>query len=97
MIQTARVCETKEAVAVVEVRRQSACAGCHAGGCLGCGKVVRAEAENSVGAQVGDLVEIEGTTTRVLLHAVLVFLMPLVSAVCLYLLGWGLSHGETIC
>lgn len=97
MVQTATVCETKERTAIVEVRRQSACAGCHAGGCLGCGQAVRAEAENLVGAQVGDRVELEATTSRVLLHAVLVFLMPLFAAVCFYLLGWSFSLAEPIC
>lgn len=97
MTQTAVVCETKETVAVVKVQRQSACAGCHAGSCLGCGKSVRAEAENFVGARVGDAVEIEATTTHVLLHAVLVFLMPLALAVCFYILGRILSLGEPVC
>lgn len=97
MVQTATVCVTKEHTAIVEVCRQSACAGCHAGGCLGCGKAVRAEAENAVGAQVGDRVELEATTSRVLLHAVLVFLMPLFVAVCFYLLGWSFSLTETTC
>ena len=97
MVQTATVCETKEKTVIVEVRRQSACAGCHAGGCLGCGRAVRAEAENAVGAQVGDHVEIEATTTRVLLYAVMVFLMPLLVAVCFYLVGWSFALTETIC
>ena len=97
MVQIATVCETGRETAVIEVRRQSACAGCHAGGCLGCGKAVRAEAENAVGAQVGDTVEVEATTSHVLAHAVLVFLMPLVLAVCFYILGWSLSFAETTC
>ena len=58
---------------------------------------MRAEAENAVGALVGDRVEIETTTSRVLLHAVLVFLMPLFVAVCFYLFGWSLSLAEEIC
>lgn len=97
MKQTATVCEIKKDTAIVEVQRRSACAGCHAGGCLGCGKAVRAEAENAIGARVGDTVELEATTTHVLLHAVLVFLMPLVLAVGMYLLGWGIALPEPIC
>ena len=97
MTQTATVCAIKEATAIVEVRRESACAGCHAGGCLGCGKTVRAEADNDVGACVGDVVEIEATTTRVLWHAALVFLMPLVLAAGLYFIGWLCVLTEPIC
>lgn len=97
MTQIATVCEIKKDSAVVEVRRRSACEGCHAGGCLGCGKTIRAEAHNQVGARVGDTVEIETTSARVLLHAALVFLVPLLVAGGFYLFGWLLSLGEAVC
>lgn len=94
MTQTATVCATAGDTATVLVMRQSACSGCHAGGCFGCGKAVCAEAYNTVGATTGDTVELETATTRVLGAAALVFLLPLVAMLVGYLVGAVLSLSE---
>ncbi|MBQ7335045.1 MAG: SoxR reducing system RseC family protein [Clostridia bacterium] len=72
--------------ATVETERTSACDGCHKaeeGGCsvcslMGAGRKISAVAQNSVGANVGDVVLIESATGRMLWYAALVFILPLV-------------------
>ena len=76
--------------ALVETERMSACEGCHKAeegkGCSVCSlmgasdRKLQAKANNRVGAQVGDAVWIESATSRMMLYAVMVFLLPLVMA-----------------
>ena len=72
--------------AEVLIVRESACSGdCHH--CSGCGGVqqtLRVKAENSFGAQPGDVVELDGGRDVLLRSAVLVYLLPLV----LFLIGY---------
>ena len=79
--------------AMVEARRLSACEGCHkkAAGedCSVCTLMggdgeIRTEAENPLGAKVGDRVIIESGTGRMLWYAALVFLLPVVLALAAY-------------
>ena len=80
--------------ATVEVKRLSACEGCHKKvdgeqGCsvctlMGGDGIICAEAENTIGAQVGDRVVIESGTGRMLWYAALVFLLPIVLALAAY-------------
>ena len=87
MESVGRVVETAGEVATVEVRRTSACEGCHKsaeGGCSVCtlmggenSRVTRTSARNPLGAKVGDRVRIESPASRVLLWAAAVFLLPL--------------------
>ena len=92
MRQIGIVREVTESHAVVEVSRESACEGCHAksdGSCAGCvtfgsSKKVTCRAENSVGAAVGNRVEVETASGVVILYAAAVFLFPLV----LGIIGW---------
>ena len=73
--------------ATVEVRRTSACEGCHKsaeGGCSVCtlmggenSRATRARVRNPLGAKPGDRVRIESPASRVLLWAAAVFLLPL--------------------
>lgn len=97
MLNTAVVIEADRDRAVVRVERKSACEGCHkaSGGkdCAVCGLVggnrtVDARAINSVGAGVGDTVEIESASSLVLLYAALVFLLPTVLAI----VGYGVAY-----
>lgn len=71
--------------ATVRTTRTSACEGCHksAEGCsicsvMGKGKPAYTQADNTLGAEVGDAVVIESATGRMLWYAVLVFLLPIV-------------------
>lgn len=98
MLTTAKVVATEGKVATVEVQRKSACEGCHkmtsGEGCgvcslLGSDNRFTAKAENGLGAKVGDRVEIETGTGRVLFYSALVFLLPVVVGILLYAVsGW---------
>lgn len=86
--------------ATVETQRLSACEGCHKAtegeGCsvctlMGGNRALRAEAENPIGARVGDRVLIESRTSRMLWYAALVFLCPIVLALLAYVLASALS------
>lgn len=86
--------------ATVETQRLSACEGCHKAtegeGCsvctlMGGNRTLRAEAENPIGARVGDRVVIESRTSRMLWYAALVFLCPIVLAILAYVLASALS------
>ena len=84
-------------VAVVSVERRAACDGCHkntdGSGCTVCtlaggNRTAKARARNDVGAAVGDVVEVESRTARVMFYAALVFLLPVLLAAAGYLLGF---------
>lgn len=104
MRQIGIVREVREACAVVEVSRESACEGCHAkidGSCSACvtfgkSKKVTARAENSIGAGIGDRVEIETPSKTVILYAAAVFLFPLICGVLGYFLGGLFSDTEAV-
>ncbi len=106
MLNTAVVIETDRDRAVVRVERKSACEGCHkaSGGkdCAVCGLVggnrtLDARAINSVGAEVGDTVEIESASSRVLLYAALVFILPIVLAFAGYGIAYLCGSVEWVC
>lgn len=85
-------------LALVEVSRHSACEGCHAkadGNCSACvsfgDKKTSANADNSIGAKVGDRVILETESRTVILYAASVFLFPVLLAVIGYLLGTFMS------
>lgn len=74
--------------AEVEVLRGTAC-GDDCGSCEVChyASKIRVEAKNPIGAQVGDRVEIETQTSRVLSAAVLVYVVPFV----LFFIGYAIA------
>ena len=87
----------EDGVATVSVERRAACDGCHknadGSGCsictlLGGNHCTEAKAKNTLGAAVGDIVEIESRSARMLGYAALVFLVPLLVAFAGYLLGF---------
>ena len=85
MKQKGTVVALDGSIAKVECDRQSACDMCeNAASCAEKCKKVYAGAYNTVGASVGDIVEIETDTKKVLLNAVIVFLLPIVFAVGAY-------------
>lgn len=78
---------------MVEVMRTAACDGCHkkedGKGCsvctlMGGERSFCSLADNSIGAKIGDSVVIETESRRVLWYAVLVFVVPLLSAAIAY-------------
>ncbi|MBE6633541.1 MAG: hypothetical protein E7620_04255 [Ruminococcaceae bacterium] len=99
MRTTARVVSVEGKLATVETRRVSACEGCHKqeGGCSVCtlmgssDRAMLTRAENAIGAKVGDRVTVESATGKVLLYAVLVFLVPLVTCLIGFLISAALT------
>ncbi len=89
--------------AVIETEKKSACDGCHKNangeGCAMC-KVfggntkVQARARNIAGASVGDKVEIESSSARMLSYAMIVFILPLVFAIVAYFIAFSTGIGE---
>lgn len=77
----------------VWVRRSSACSGSCAS-CGGCaGGAVTASAENLCGARVGEIVEVEGDTKKLLGGAAVLYLIPALLGIALMLVGYA-SFGE---
>lgn len=74
--------------AEVEVLRGTACGG-NCGSCEVCNYAskLRIEAENGVAAEVGDRVEIETRTARILGAAVLVYIVPFI----LFFIGYAVA------
>ena len=94
------VTEVSEKYSVVESERMSACEGCHksAEGCsvcslMGSEKKISTKAINRIGAKVGDTVEIETESRRVMLYAAVVFMLPVLLCLAFYgvasLIGFG--------
>lgn len=82
----AKVLSVEGSSALVEVVRTSACEGCHKseeGSCSVCSlmnsskKTTTVQADNGIGASVGDIVWVESSSTRMLLYAACLFLLPL--------------------
>ena len=95
MTRNAIVVETAPDYAVVEVTRESACAGCHnSDNCSIC-KIgltahaeMRSKAANPLGAREGDTVQIETDSATILHYSVAVFLLPLALGAAGYIIGY---------
>lgn len=88
MKQIGSVVEIKGNIAKIEVDRKSACDMCeNAANCVEKCKKVYATAQNLVNAEVGDTVEIETETHRILINSVIVFLFPIFFAIAAYFLS----------
>ena len=105
MITTAKVVDTNGNIATVEAERKSACSGCHkntdgssctACSLLGGNKIIRATAKNVAGAKIGDEVEIESSSSKMMLYAFLIFILPLIVAVVAYVIAISLKQAEGI-
>lgn len=95
MTQRALVVKTNEKYATVEIDRKSACEGCSAsGGCAECSRPFRAVAINECGAKVGDAVEIESASSKILGFAALVFVLPIALGLILYFFVMHFSGSE---
>lgn len=84
--------------AEVEVLRGTAC-GDDCGSCEVChyASKIRVEAKNEIGAQLGDRVEIEARTSRVLGAAVLVYVVPFILFFIGYAIAAAMSLSEGLC
>ena len=88
-----------DGTALVVHVRESACSGdCHK--CSGCGAAKEAilfQAENPIGAQAGDLVNIRSESGPVLKAAVVLYMLPLVLFFAGYALGAALGISGGLC
>lgn len=94
IVRVHKLCEDGRAQ-IIHVR-QSACSGdCHecAGGCTAAKETMLIEADNPIGAQVGDFVRMESDTKSVMAAITVMYILPLVLFFGGYALGaWlGLS------
>lgn len=98
-----RVVSTDGKYAVVATERRAACEGCHKRGedgtcsvCTLLGGETRLDtrALNRVGAVVGDTVELESSSERMLGYAALVFILPCVIAIAAYAVTARFISGE---
>ena len=101
MVQTAVVKRIVSAgVAEVSLMRQLEC-GLSCKSCEGCPQKPKEEifalADNSVGAAVGDVVEVESNSGSAIGIAALVYVVPIVGLILGYLLGDLLALGEGLC
>lgn len=101
MVQTAVVKRIiSENVAEVSLMRQLEC-GLNCKSCEGCPQKpkdeILARAENTAGAWVGDVVEVESNSGSAIGIAVLVYLVPCAFLVLGYLLGAWMGVGEGLC
>lgn len=85
MKQTATVKEVVGETAILLVKRQTMCDGCHKeSGCSGCSQVIEITVKNSLNALPGDTVTVETPGASVIGVAALVFLLPLFLAFAAY-------------
>ena len=104
MRQRAVVIKTEGKLAEIEVSRSSMCDGCQKnGGCshhcelsglvANSGKM-RTTAQNKIGAEPGDTVEVETESTKVLGYAALVFMMPIFVCAVFYFIADAVCSSE---
>ena len=85
MKQTAIVKAVEDETAILLVKRQTMCDGCHKeSGCGGCSQIIEVRVKNTLNATVGDTVTIETPGATVIGVAALVFLLPLLLAFAAY-------------
>ena len=88
IVRVHKLCENGKAQ-IIHVR-QSACSGdCHecAGGCTAAKETMLIEANNPIGAQVGDFVRMESDTKSVMAAIAVMYVLPLVLFFAGYALG----------
>ena len=85
MKQTAIVKAVVDETAILLVKRQTMCDGCHKeSGCGGCSQIIEVRVKNTLNATVGDTVTIVTPGATVIGVAALVFLLPLLLAFAAY-------------
>lgn len=86
MEEEGRVINLKEDLATVEIEKKSACGTCRA--CtLGSGNTMITEAENPLGAKLGQRVRVEISSKEILKGAFLIYILPLLALISGIVLG----------
>ena len=97
MLQKAKVLSIREnGDAEILVERESAC-GHDCGSCAGCGMQaapIKTYAKNPKGAQVGDIVEVESESRKILAIAGVVYLLPLILFFLAYFIVLALTGSD---
>jgi len=105
LVTEATVTAVEGKYAVVENERKSACEGCHKNvdgnpcsicSLAGGNRKISMSAYNKIGAEVGDRVEVETESRRVLWYAALIFILPIVIALVGYYIGNAVSDGDKL-
>lgn len=105
MEQLAKIIETDGKTAIVEASRSTMCDGCSSTDCgaecamaglFSSGKKMRTKANNAIGARPGDIVEVGSPTPTVLLHALLVFIMPIAVTLAAYFIARSVAQTENV-
>lgn len=91
MIETGKVVQCKNEFAQVRIGRNSACASCGKCGMTESQKFVDFFVQNDLNAQVGDVVQVEIPETNSVPLALVAYVLPLVPALALMFLGFGLN------
>ncbi len=103
MLKTAEVISTEGKYAVVKSERSAMCDGCHKSSCgsscamgaiMGTDKSVTVTALNRAEACVGDTVELETADSKVLLYALVVFILPIAVSMIFYGVTERIFHSE---
>lgn len=106
MLAQGKVIEKNENTVKVESNRTSACSSCH--NCEAKGfchpepmfaqqeQKVIIDAENAIGANVGDIVEVSSSTKKTLFVSVTVYLIPVILGVVSYICA-SMFYSETVC
>ncbi len=88
LVETGRVAKVKGKTVIVEIEKRSACAECHAGCACDIDKSIRlVEANNHLGADVDQYVQVSIPNESVLTASVVVYVIPLIALVTGTLLG----------
>ena len=102
MTQKGIVTDKDDHFVFVTVRQTTACEGCHRSAeCASdagssCASKLLVKAHNDCGANVGDEVQLETSSGRVLLYAFLVFVFPFFPALAAYFLVKNVTTGELL-
>ena len=95
MKQTGTILSTDNETAEIAIARESACGG-NCASCGGCNSVTVVTAINTIGAKVGDKVEMEMASSKVLFTAFIVYALPIIMFVLAYFAGVKISGNDTI-
>lgn len=95
MRQTGTVISSTGTMAEISVIRESACGG-NCASCGGCNARTVVSAKNTIEAKVGDKVEMEMASSKVLYTAFIVYALPLLLLIVFYFVGAALSGSEGI-
>lgn len=98
MIEQGTIVGLRNHVARIALKTEDECEHCFAQHMCGLGRdgLRYIEIEDTLGTQIGDVVEIYSPSQNVLLFAFLVYMAPLIMLLVGYMLGKGLSGSEHI-